>query len=140
MEKTPAGEKMRRILLIIFIIAGFKARGQTSGKVEIIADPMLLSELDQPDFAPDTVVTQGYRIQIFFGNERQEATEALEKFKTIFPELSDEGYLLYQSPNYKVRVGNFSHEEDAKPLLRRLEKEFLTVFLVKDKVEIIYRY
>ena len=60
-----------------------------------------------------------------------------DKVIKLHPEYSNEVYVVYQSPNYKVRVGNYIKESEAKPLERLLAKSFENVFIVRDKVRYI---
>ena len=45
-------------------------------------------------------------------NNRDEAIAAKTKVYTYFPELKS--YLLYQSPYYKLKVGNFKEKKEAE--------------------------
>ncbi|MBP9186423.1 MAG: SPOR domain-containing protein [Bacteroidia bacterium] len=75
---------------------------------------------------------QGYRIQIFFGSDRKAANDARTKFLQLFPEV--EAYLVYQQPNFKVRVGDFRNQLEAQPVYRSILTQFETVFIVPDKI------
>jgi len=86
---------------------------------------------------PDTMIVQGYRVQIYFSNDRKKAHAIRDKLKTMFPEYAEEVYVPYQSPNYKVRVGNFIKESDARVLEKQLAKNFENVFIVRDMVRYI---
>lgn len=73
---------------------------------------------------------QGYRIRIYFDlgqSSRTESQEVMEKFMEENPGLSV--YRTFQSPYYKVSVGDFRTREDAfrqyKGLLRRYPKAFI---------------
>jgi hypothetical protein len=77
---------------------------------------------------------QGYRIQIFFGSDRRAANEARTKFLQLYPET--EAYLVYQQPNFKVRVGDFRNQLEAQAMFRGLLAQFETVFIVPDKINL----
>ena len=47
----------------------------------------------------------GYRIQIYFGSDRTKANEIKTDFLHVFPNIST--YLVYQQPNFKIRVGDY---------------------------------
>ena len=134
---------MKRIILIgvlsIWVLPSF-----SQGKVEIVADSQLYEVVKiryerkkAADAKPDTLQVQGYRVQVFFSNDRKKAYAMKEKVIKLHPEYYNEAYIVYQSPNYKVRVGNFIKEADAKPLERLLAKSFENVFVVRDKVRYI---
>lgn len=131
---------MKRYLFILVLSLGFNY-SNSQGSVEVIVDPQL-EELMKvrherkkiADAKPDTLVVQGYRVQIYFSNDRKKAYAIRDKAIRLYPEYAQEVYVVYQSPNYKVRVGNFIKESDAKSLERILSKNFENVFLVRDKV------
>lgn len=75
---------------------------------------------------------QGYRIQIFSGNSKEEANKVKSDFYTKFPNLRC--YLTYQQPYYKLRVGDYEDQESAKPDARRLARTYPSSFLVPDEV------
>ncbi|NUM30806.1 MAG: SPOR domain-containing protein [Bacteroidetes bacterium] len=131
---------MKKIVIVFLILLNFKNL-YSQGKIEVVVDSQLYEIQSQrlknkkiADSKPDTLVVQGYRLQVFFSNDRKKALKIKDKLIKEFPEYANEVYLLYQSPNYKVRIGNFVKETDAKPLERRLLKHFDNVFIVRDKI------
>jgi hypothetical protein len=131
---------MKRYLAVLIFVLGFNY-SKSQGSVEVIVDPQLeelmkerLERKKNADAKPDTLIVQGYRVQIYFSNDRKKAYAIRDKAIRLYPEYSQEVYVVYQSPNYKVRVGNFIKESDAKSLERLLSKNFENVFLVRDKV------
>jgi hypothetical protein len=78
---------------------------------------------------------QGYRIQVISTNNRTKAMEAKTKIYQRFPELKT--YLMYQSPFFKLKVGNFIDREDAESYLQDIMEIFPTgVYVVRDVVEV----
>jgi Sporulation related domain. len=77
----------------------------------------------------------GYRIQVANSNDRNQVFAIKTKIYQIYPELKP--YLIYQPPNYKLKVGNFRTPEEAEPYLQKLTKDFPSgVFLVHDIIEV----
>lgn len=76
----------------------------------------------------------GYRVQIYFGGVRQKATEIQVDFKDKHSEMP--AYLVYQQPNYKVRVGDFRTRLEAQKFLKSMEGEYTTMFIVPDEVKL----
>jgi hypothetical protein len=76
---------------------------------------------------------KGYRIQIYFGSERREASRVKTRFLKKYPE--HEAYTLYQRPSFKVRVGNFRNKLEAQKLYHKLNQYFQTVFIVPTRIE-----
>ena len=58
-----------------------------------------------------------YTIQIYYGNF-DEATFTLNDFEERFPKIKAE--ILFETPNYKVRIGRFKSESDASKTLEKL--------------------
>ena len=54
---------------------------------------------------------RGYRLLVINTNKRNEAIDAKTKIYTYFPELK--AYLIYQTPYFKLKAGNFKTRDDA---------------------------
>src|SRR6185312_6254390 len=65
---------------------------------------------------------QGFRVQVMNSPDRTKVFEAKAKIYEQFPDYKP--YLLYQSPNYKLRVGNFKTQDEAEDAMRQLSKLF----------------
>ncbi|MBP7244647.1 MAG: SPOR domain-containing protein [Bacteroidia bacterium] len=76
----------------------------------------------------------GYRIQIYFGNERINAQEIKSSFLQNHPKIA--AYMVYHQPNFKVRVGDFRTRLEAVGFLKKIESEFKTSFIVPDDVKL----
>jgi len=80
-------------------------------------------------------IGRGYRLLVINTNKRDEAVEAKTKVYTFFPELKS--YLIYQSPYFKLKVGNFKERKEAEDYRERLQKYFPKgVFIMNDTIEI----
>ena len=72
----------------------------------------------------------GFRIQIFFGSGRTSREKALDskaRFLSDFPDYP--AYILYETPYYKVRVGDFRTKREAAFLYRRLKRDFPEAYI-----------
>jgi hypothetical protein len=69
-----------------------------------------------------------YRIQIFNGPS-ETAKKTLSEFKQEFKNL--DGTIIFNTPNYKVWVGNFRTRMEAERNLVEIKKNHKTVFLIK---------
>lgn len=77
---------------------------------------------------------RGYRIQVISTNQRDQAFRIKAELLTNFPD--QKSYIIYQSPNFKVRIGNFIKKEDAELLKSQLNKFYPRgVYIVDDAVE-----
>jgi len=78
---------------------------------------------------------KGYRLLVINTNKRDEAISAKTKVYTNFPELK--AYLVYQSPYFKLKVGNFRTREEAQQYQKSLGYYFPKgVFVIGDTIEI----
>lgn len=78
----------------------------------------------------------GYRIQIFFGSgrsARDDANETKAKFISYFPDVK--AHILYQSPFYKVRVGDFRTKNETLKFFRRVQRRFPNAYIIPDIIE-----
>lgn len=78
----------------------------------------------------------GYRLQLFSGSgteARQQANNLRAEFMSHHPDIP--AYLIYQAPNFKVRVGDFRTELEAIHLQRELEYQYPGGFVVKDEIK-----
>ena len=69
-----------------------------------------------------------YAIQLYNGNYKK-AKKILSEFKKKFPEW--ESNLSFETPNYKVRVGNFKEFIEASKKLDYIRKLYPSAFLLK---------
>jgi hypothetical protein len=78
----------------------------------------------------------GYRLQLYSGSgttARQEANTLRAEFLSKYPAIP--AYVVYQAPNFKVRVGDYRTESEAIHLQRELAYKFPGGFVVKDLVK-----
>ena len=77
----------------------------------------------------------GYRIQVFFNSGRSAREEALRvkaDFLSEFPDIPV--YIVYQSPFYKVRVGDFRSKYEALGAFRKIWRKYPSAYIVKDVI------
>src|SRR4029078_729623 len=80
-------------------------------------------------------VTKGFRLLVVNTNKRDEAISAKAKLYQYFPELKS--YLLYQSPYFKLKAGNFKERKDAESYQKKLNAFFPKgVFIMNDYIEV----
>jgi hypothetical protein len=74
----------------------------------------------------------GYRVQIHFGANRNQAKEIKSKFLSLYPDI--EAYEMYQQPNFKIRVGDCRTRFEADKLQNKIAADFPNSFVVQDIV------
>jgi hypothetical protein len=78
---------------------------------------------------------QGFRIQVINSPDRTKVVAAKAKVYEQFPDWKS--YLLYQSPNYKLRVGNFKTQEEAQDAMKQLSRLFPAgLYVIQDVIEL----
>jgi cell division protein FtsL len=77
---------------------------------------------------------RGFRVQVVSSSNRDNAQKIKTDLMNKFPD--HKTYILFQSPNFKVRIGNFLKKVDAEKLRKQLNKYFLQgVYVVEDTIE-----
>ena len=87
------------------------------------------------------LITEGYRIQAYLGNNsrvsREEATTLQTEIKELFPDI--EADLRYSAPFWKLHVGNFLSYEEAYLMLRELRRIYPQkkneIFIIEDDIQ-----
>jgi hypothetical protein len=77
--------------------------------------------------------TDGFRLEIYFGSEskaREKAVRVKNEFNLVFPNIPS--YLLFQTPNFKVRVGDFRNKSEALKTKAYIASKYPNAFIVKD--------
>lgn len=77
---------------------------------------------------------QGYRIQLYYGANRKEAIMLKAIFLREYPET--DVYLIYQQPNFKVRMGDFKTKFDADRFFKKIKDDYPACFIVPDNINL----
>jgi len=128
------------ILISIFFSGTLLAQDSTSAII-VHKDPrldMLVKKQGDANAAVRRATARfakGYRLLVINTNKRDEAIAAKTKIYTSFPELK--AYLVYQSPYFKLKVGNFRTRDEAQQYQKDLSAFFPRgVFVINDVIEI----
>lgn len=80
---------------------------------------------------------RGYRVQIIATKDIESASQAELEAKDIFGTLNHKIYLIFDAPNYKVRVGDVVKRDEADEI-REIAKDYgyRGAFVVKSKVNV----
>ena len=140
---------MNKILILVALLFSFNAFSQDTTwrkttdtpSVIIHKDPRIdllvkkQIQINEETSREARRVGRGYRLLVINTNKRDEAVAAKSKVYTFFPELKS--YLIYQSPYFKLKVGNFKDRKEAEDYRERLQKYFPRgVFIMNDTIEI----
>jgi len=111
--------------------------GKNTGKVKIYQDQkienLVLTHIRKNEKQDGFM---GFRIQVFFGS----GGEAKKKAQEIKNDISNkypgvEAHLIYDSPNFKLRLGDFRTKNDAFKFKIELEQDYPSAFIVEDFVD-----
>ena len=78
---------------------------------------------------------QNLRIQIYSG-ERDNAEQIIKEFIEIFNDTTAD--IIYETPNYKVWVGNYYTQLEADKRLIEIRKKFRSAFIFRPEFEEIF--
>jgi hypothetical protein len=118
-------------LLYFFILSSFlclPTRAQ-DGKTNISVDPKIDQLLkEKRKLNTGLFLNEGYKIQIFYGNS-EESKKKLQEFKKEFKDL--DGTIIFNSPNYKVWIGNFKTRIEVERVMLDIKKKYPTALIIK---------
>ena len=78
---------------------------------------------------------QNLRIQIFSG-DRDNAEQIIKEFIEIFNDTTAD--IMYETPNYKVWVGNYYTQLEADKRLLEIRKKFRSAFIFRPELQEIF--
>jgi hypothetical protein len=76
----------------------------------------------------------GFRILLYSGNDREQATKARENAYRVLPRA--DVYTLYQAPTFKVKLGDYFQKIEAYRELRKLRYAFPYAVIIQEIVNI----
>lgn len=77
---------------------------------------------------PNLYLNESYKIQIFSGNS-EDSKKKLEVFKKEFNDL--DGTIVFNSPNYKVWIGNFKTRIEVEYQIQEIKKKYPNALVIK---------
>lgn len=101
------------------------------GEVEVYKDPRLDFLVGKYN---ENKTYTGYRIQIYSGKERAAANKTREEFLKTNPNIA--AHLIYQQPNFKLRIGDFPNRLEAMRFFDSIKREFPSAFVIQDEISI----
>ncbi|MEI6884281.1 MAG: SPOR domain-containing protein [Bacteroidota bacterium] len=131
------------LLLLLLLTCGWLSTfaqevRKDSGTVTVYQDKMV-DELVQKQIKLNEAASsqEGYRIQIFSdsgNNSKAKAQAAMDEFTSKHPEAK--AYLVFKSPNYKVKIGDFRSKLDAIRYLNQISAEYQNAFIIADLINL----
>ena len=158
--RVPSGHRkfnyfrMKQLIILLFVLAfftGFCATRESASRVDqrtsadtlmiwdklnIQSDPKIIDLLKQGAIQGKKNETfGGFRLQIYFGSGEKAHTEAIKiktDFLSSYPDVKT--YLLFKSPDFIVRVGNFRTKSEALKMRKTLLSQYPNAFIVADEI------
>lgn len=128
--------------LLLFIVVLFFAKFSFANDTIIVHKDARLDVLVQKQAAinkrsammTSAGLYKGFRIQVISTSNRDEAIKTKTDLLTNFPD--QKSYLVFQSPSFKVRIGNFLKREDAENFRKQLVDLYPQGgYIVEDAIE-----
>lgn len=122
--------RKRNLIAAGIFFLGLGATGMAQeGHVNIQQDekiPQLLQK--KTEMVKDGIIGDRYRIQLFSGDNNQ-ASKVIKEYRSLYPQWTST--IVYETPNYKVWVGNFRNSLEADKALLEIKKSFPAAFRFK---------
>ncbi len=119
---------IKALTLLFFLTFYAFAKAQTA-QVQVSQDPKISELLTlKSKLTNNNELADRYKIQVYSGNLSQ-AEVALRKFKNKVGTWKSD--IEYETPNYKVWIGNFRNRLEADRALIKIKKEFPNALIFK---------
>ncbi|MFZ4740900.1 MAG: SPOR domain-containing protein [Bacteroidales bacterium] len=125
------------ILMIMMAFAiTVNAQIQNVGNIDTIQDEKI-SELLNKHIKVNEIANTipGFRINIFFQSGNNSKTGAMQckaTFNAKYPDV--ECYVVYEEPNFKVKIGDFRTRMEARGFVQQIKMDFPDAFVIKDQI------
>ena len=125
---------MKHCIIIILLFTSLAAVAQNDN-VSYHQDRQVAEAMDvYKMYNRKNDLADGFRIQIAFSNDRQEAYNNKAKLYKELP--GEKCYVEYEEPYYKLRLGDYSTRLEAYDNLRNVIGKYPGAFVVRAKVKI----
>lgn len=107
------------------------------GVVNVIGDSRLnsLTEyLGTPQNGQNAVKMSGYRLQIFYDQEKNSVNQKKADYLARYKE--QPAYINYKAPNFRLRVGDFRTRLQAESFMNEIRVDWPDAIIVEDDIEL----
>ncbi len=117
------------ILSCLFIVLSTYYANAQDQKVTVYQDPKFEQLLNEKrKINTSLTVNDSYKIQIYTGTS-ENAKKTLNEFRQEFSDI--DATIIFNTPNYKVWVGNFKTRIEAEKTLAEINNRYKNVLLIK---------
>ncbi len=112
------------------LLAGIQFSGfSQTGRVNIQQNEMLPQLLEmKTQMTKDGKLGDRFKIQLYYGDNNA-ASEVIKQYRAKYNAWPSE--IIYETPNYKVWIGNFRNRREADRALMQIKADFPTAFIPK---------
>lgn len=122
---------MRKLFFAMLATAFSCISLQAQGNITEKVDPAVASLMKRyVDINKSTKTISGWRIQILATTDRQKVEDALNKFTSLYPNISADW--IQSKPYYKLRAGAYTSKRDAIAAQYLLKMDYPTAYPVQD--------
>lgn len=125
---------MKKLIICIAFLGATAAMAQ--GKLEVESDAASKSAIQAYAAKTESEKVQGFKVQLCSesgNNARQKATSIKSNFLSKYPNY--DAQMVWESPNFKVRVGNFTSKLDATLFWRQIVPFFPQAYVVATEIK-----
>jgi hypothetical protein len=126
-----------RLYILLFFLSCLNISWSQSGNVTIVKDERIeniiksKSQIIPPATSPQI---SGYRVQLVFDSNKKIVDDARSKFVSSNTKIDT--YILYNAPNFILKVGDFRTKIEADRLKDAMMRDFPTCFVVKEMINL----
>jgi hypothetical protein len=134
------------------IFDSFETASKPGAGVVIIHQPESLKQLVGTRIDSENIdvvngktylITEGYRVQVYSGNNQRtskgEAMDKKKKINEIYPDVR--AYVTYNAPFWKLHIGDYRSYEEASHMLRSLRETFPQtrneIYIIEDGIRLL---
>jgi len=122
--------KIKYLSVVFFLVAFSFSMHAQEGEVNITQD----SDIDKLlEYKKDTRTVKVYKIQVYQSVDPDAAKRAKAKFLSSYGGWSVD--IHWNTPNYKVWVGNFTTRLEADRALARIKKKYMNAIIFQPKLD-----
>lgn len=133
---------MRQFLFITFLVMSVMVRAQElpvlDQSVEALLTDVHVRDIVNKHMHYNTLKqgVDGYRVQIYFNSGNNSRELAMQIRADVVSKFQDiPAYVIWQQPNYKVRLGNCLSRVEAQRILDLVKPSYINAYIVKDVID-----
>ena len=109
------------------LVYDFEAEDEITGDLHTLLDSISTLNMEEG-------YVNGYTIQIYTGRDREEASDMKNKVYRVLPDSRPK--LIFDAPNFEVKVGQYSTKFEAHSDFVELKKVFPTTIIIPERIKI----